>query len=196
MFTLADSSKLAVLSLNKKMILFKKTLSSSLLPSNLYVFLPILIFSSSFFLVRRCFFKGFLAFLPASSRRCLTVLELMQTQASTKFFCKSKLVFLGSFLLFFKKDCVIFQVSVTLSTAFTFASCSNRVCSSSSFEGHPLQVRHKQGCGRGFILLLPKTAALPESDAGSGVIKPASSFIIQNRQTWCSMWCPMYRARY
>ena len=51
----------------------------------------------------------------------------------------------------------------------------------SSFEGHPLQVRHKQDWGRGFILLLLQTAALPESDAGSGVIKPASSFVIQNR---------------
>ena len=67
--------------------------------------------------------------------------------------------------------------------------------SSSSFEGYPLQVRHKQDWGRGFILLLPQTAALPESDAGSDVIKPASSFVIQNRQTSCSMWCPMYRAR-
>ena len=27
--------------------------------------------------------------------------------------------------------------------------------SSSSFEGHPLQVIHKQECGREFILLLP-----------------------------------------
>ena len=34
---------------------------------------------------------------------------------------------------------------------------------------------------RGFILLLPQTAALPGSDAGSDVIKPASSFVIQNR---------------
>ena len=51
--------------------------------------------------------------------------------------------------------------------------------SSSSFEGHPLQARHKQDWGRGFILLLPQTAALPESDAGSGVIEPASSFVIQ-----------------
>ena len=42
--------------------------------------------------------------------------------------------------------------------------------SSSSFEGYPLQVRHKQDWGRGYILLLPETAALPESDAGSGVI--------------------------
>ena len=66
---------------------------------------------------------------------------------------------------------------------------------SSSFEGHELQVRHKQAWSRGFILLLPQTAALPESNAGSDVIKPASSFVIQNRQTSWSMWCPMYRAR-
>ena len=65
--------------------------------------------------------------------------------------------------------------------------------SSSSFEGHPLQVRHKQDWGRGFILLLLQAVSLPESDAGSGVIKPASSFVIQNCQTSCLMWCPMYR---
>ena len=65
----------------------------------------------------------------------------------------------------------------------------------SSFEEYPLQVRNKQYWGRGFILLLPQTAVLPGSDAGSDVIKPASSFVIQNRQTSYSMWCPMYRAR-
>ena len=54
--------------------------------------------------------------------------------------------------------------------------------SSSSFKGYPLQVRHKQDWSRGCILLLPKDAAVPESDAGSDVIKPASSFVIQNRQ--------------
>ena len=53
---------------------------------------------------------------------------------------------------------------------------------------YPLQVRHKQDWGRGFILLLPQTAELPGSDTGSDVIKPASSFVIQNRQTSCSMW--------
>ena len=58
--------------------------------------------------------------------------------------------------------------------------------SSSSFEGYPLQVRHKQDWGRGFIVLLPQTAVLPGSDAGSDVIKPASSFVIQSRQTSCS----------
>ena len=71
----------------------------------------------------------------------------------------------------------------------------NRDSSSSSFEGYPLQVRQKQDWGRGFIFLLPQTAGLPGSDAGSGVIKPASSFVIQNRQTSCTMWCPMYRVR-
>ena len=32
---------------------------------------------------------------------------------------------------------------------------------------YPLQVRHKWDWGRGFILLLPQAAVLPESDAGS-----------------------------
>ena len=45
-------------------------------------------------------------------------------------------------------------------------------------------------------LLLPQAALLAESDAGSDVVKPASSFVIQNRQTSCFMWCPMYGARY
>ena len=62
-----------------------------------------------------------------------------------------------------------------------------------SFVGYPLQIRHKQDWGQGFILLLPQTVVVPESNAGSGVIKPASSFVIQNRQTSCFMWCPMYR---
>ena len=74
----------------------------------------------------------------------------------------------------------------------TKVHCSSLSSSSSSFGGYPLQVRHKQDWGRGFILLLPQTAALPGSDAGSDVIKPASSFVIQNCQTSCSMWCPMY----
>ena len=68
-------------------------------------------------------------------------------------------------------------------------------CRRRRLERYLLQVRHKQDWGRGFILLLPQTVALPESDAGSGVILPASSFVIQNRQTSCSMWCPMYGAR-
>ena len=45
--------------------------------------------------------------------------------------------------------------------------------------------------GRGNVwILLPQVAALPGSDAGSDVVKPVSSFIIQNRQMFCSMWCP------
>ena len=79
-------------------------------------------------------------------------------------------------------------------TIYTSVSLKTFFWSSSSFEGHPLQARHKQDWGRGFILLLPQAAALPGSDAGSDVIKPASSFVIQNRQTACSMWCPMYGA--
>ena len=35
---------------------------------------------------------------------------------------------------------------------------------------YPLQDRHKQDWGRGFNLLLPQAAALPESDNGSGII--------------------------
>ena len=62
-------------------------------------------------------------------------------------------------------------------------------------ERYPLQVRHKQDWGRGFVLLLTQAAALPGSDAGSGVVKPAPGFVIQNHQTSCCMWCPMYRAR-
>ena len=67
-------------------------------------------------------------------------------------------------------------------------------CRHYCLKGYPLQVRHKQDWGRGFILLIPQATALPESDAGSGAIKPALSFVIQNRQTSCSMWCPMYKA--
>ena len=44
--------------------------------------------------------------------------------------------------------------------------------------------------------LLPLAAVLPESDAGSDVVEAASSFVIQNRQTSCSVWCPLYAARY
>ena len=57
---------------------------------------------------------------------------------------------------------------------------------------YPLQVRHKQDWGRGFILLLPQTVVLHESDADSDVIKIYIyiGFVIQNRQTSCSMWCP------
>ena len=54
-------------------------------------------------------------------------------------------------------------------------------------ERYLLQVRHKQDWGRGFILLLPQAAVLPGSDTGSDFVKPASSFVIQNRQISCSM---------
>ena len=66
----------------------------------------------------------------------------------------------------------------------------------SSFEkvSSPGQIQTKLGTR--VYLLLSQAAILPGSDAGSNVVKPASSFVIQNRQTLCSMWCPMYRARY
>ena len=56
----------------------------------------------------------------------------------------------------------------------------NKFCSRRRLEGRPLQLRHKQDWGQGFILLLPKTAAVPESDAGSDAIKPVLGFVIQN----------------
>ena len=63
-------------------------------------------------------------------------------------------------------------------------------------EGHSLQVRHKRDWDREFILLLHQTIVLPGSDAGNDSVEPASSFVIQNRLTSCSVWCPMYGARY
>ena len=69
------------------------------------------------------------------------------------------------------------------------------ICIETLYNGHlPTPGQPQIRLGPRVILLLPQSAALPESDAGSGVIKPASSFVIQNRQTSCSMWCPMYRA--
>ena len=45
------------------------------------------------------------------------------------------------------------------------------ICSHHHLERYPLQVRHKQDWGQGFFLLLPETAVLPESDAGSDITK-------------------------
>ena len=67
--------------------------------------------------------------------------------------------------------------------------------SSSSFGKVSTPGQTQTGLGPRVYPLVPQTVALPESDAGSDVIKPASSFVIQNCQTSCSMWCPMYRAR-
>ena len=72
-------------------------------------------------------------------------------------------------------------------------ACNLHICRRRRrLERYSLQVRHKQDWGREFILLLPQAAVLPGSDADSDVVKPASGFVIQNRQTLCSMWCPMY----
>ena len=60
------------------------------------------------------------------------------------------------------------------------------------FKGHLFQVRHKQDWGQGFICVLLQAAVLLRSDAGSDVVKPTLSFVIQNCQTSYSVWCPMY----
>ena len=74
----------------------------------------------------------------------------------------------------------------------TTYSCRPRPRRRFRLEGHPHQVSNKLDWGRGFIILLPQDAVPPGSDDGRDVIKPASGFVIQNRQTSCSMWCPMY----
>ena len=63
-------------------------------------------------------------------------------------------------------------------------------------KGHPFQTRHKQDWDEGLIFLPPQAAVLLGSDAGSDVVKPASSFVIQNRQTSCFVWYLIYGARY
>ena len=97
-----------------------------------------------------------------------------------------------------KNECIT-KITSDKTSIPRFAKLQNEIntssSSSSSFEEVSTPGQTQTGLGRGFILLLPQTAALPGSDAGSDVIKPASSFVIQNRQTSCSMWCPMYRAR-
>ena len=45
-------------------------------------------------------------------------------------------------------------------------------------EVYPLQVRHKQDWGQGFILLLPQAVVLHQSDSGSDGVKPALTFIM------------------
>ena len=51
------------------------------------------------------------------------------------------------------------------------------------------------GLGLRAYPLLLQAAVLSGSNAGSDVVKPASSFVIRNRQISCSMWCLMYEAR-
>ena len=63
----------------------------------------------------------------------------------------------------------------------------------SSIEKVSTPGQTQTGLGMRVYPLLPQAAVLPGSDAGS-VVKPASSFVIQNCQTSCSMWCLMYRA--
>ena len=59
---------------------------------------------------------------------------------------------------------------------------------------HPNSIRAStnQGQGRGCIFLPLRAAALPRLDAGSGGVKPTSSYVIQNLQTPRSSWHMMY----
>ena len=67
----------------------------------------------------------------------------------------------------------------------------------SSSLGRPSIIgQTKIGLGPRFILLLPQVSVLPGLNSVSESVKPASSFVIQNRQTSCSMWCLMYVAHY
>ena len=43
----------------------------------------------------------------------------------------------------------------------------------------------------GLSIYYPRLLCCPDQMLAVMVFKPASSFIIQNRQTSCSMWCPM-----
>ena len=45
-------------------------------------------------------------------------------------------------------------------------------------EGHPLQVRHKQGWARGYIILLFQASVLPGSEASIGFRHPKPSDLV------------------
>ena len=47
---------------------------------------------------------------------------------------------------------------------------------------------------KGLSFYYPRPAVLPGSDAGSNGVEPASSFVMQTRQTSCSMWQSCKRA--
>ena len=62
-------------------------------------------------------------------------------------------------------------------------------------EGHQFWVKHKQGCGQRFILVLSQVAiqacCTARTDAGSDGVEPTSSFVIRSHQITNSMSCPM-----
>ena len=100
------------------------------------------------------------------------------------------------FLLYLmsKSPCLLitlFHVLLSVSTCALKSSSRRRLFGKTSNPGQT-----QTGLGRKVYLLLRQAALLAGSDAGSNVVKPASSFVIQNRQTSCFMWCPMYGARY
>ena len=61
-------------------------------------------------------------------------------------------------------------------------------------EGHPSRSDTNRTEAEGLFFYYPRL--LPGSDAASDVVKPELSFVIQNRQTSCSMWCLIYEVRY
>ena len=85
---------------------------------------------------------------------------------------------------------LIFQIKIILyCVASTFETCylDTKALHHHCQKGYQLYVRNKQDWGQRFMLLLLQSAVLPGSDAGSDVVEPASNFVIQNHQTWCSM---------
>ena len=82
-----------------------------------------------------------------------------------------------------------------------FAACMviiihSKYSSSSFRRSYIFFMGHKKKLGpRVYILLLPQATILHGSDAGSDGVKPATDFVIQNRQILFSMWCLMYGTR-
>ena len=102
-----------------------------------------------------------------------------------------------SFLSLIKVNCNVFSQIFEIIFELSDTEFIDRSSSSSSSLGEVSTSGQRQtGLGPRVYPFLPQAAVLPESDAGSDAVKPASSFVIQNCQTLCSMWCPMYRARY
>ena len=63
----------------------------------------------------------------------------------------------------------------------------------SSFEKASTPGQIQTGLGPRFYPFTSRAAVLPGSDDDSDVVKPALSFVIQNRKILCSMWFPMLK---
>ena len=82
-----------------------------------------------------------------------------------------------------------------MTQAFILSTCQFSK-QSSSFGKASTQDQSQIRLRRWFILLLSQAAVLPRPDADSDVVEPASGFVTKTCQTSCSIWCPMYGARY